>query len=66
MKFDVVNTQRTQGARWQVHAHGCKDVLKFKDRWTVDAQSEEAGVKRELDMDDAQYRPAGVRQTSKL
>lgn len=59
MKFDLINTQRTQGARWQVHAHGCKDVLKFKDPWTVDAESPEEVIRRELDMGEGQYRQDG-------
>jgi hypothetical protein len=39
--------------------HKCKDVLKFKDVWTVDADSPEEVVRRQLDMDGGKYRKDG-------
>ena len=59
MKFDLIDTELNRGPRWAVHIHGCKDVAKSKRPWTVEAETPEEVVKRELDMDNEQYRRDG-------
>lgn len=59
MKFDLVDTELNRGPRWVVHIHGRKDVAKSKRPWTVEAETPEEAVKRELDMDNERYRRDG-------
>ncbi len=59
MKFDLVITQQTQGVQWQVHIHGCEDAMKFRNLWTVDAESPEEAIQKELDFGEKSYRKDG-------